>query len=88
MPCLRAFLGQFPPDSGRRARAIAEVCAAQGSTLPAAAIAFPHTHPSTINVTLGLRTADCGLRNRPDETWNSMISKSRTASGTISALRD
>jgi hypothetical protein len=40
-------------------------------------------HPSIINVTLGMRT-----RNRSDETWNSMISKSRTVSGTISALRD
>jgi simple sugar transport system ATP-binding protein len=29
----------------------------------------------------------CGLRGRWDGTWNSMISTSRTASGTISALR-
>jgi hypothetical protein len=42
-----------------------------------------YRHPSIINVTLGMRT-----RNRSDETWNSMISKSRTVSGTVSALRD
>ncbi|MEW2046130.1 aldo/keto reductase [Streptomyces sp. NPDC005476] len=46
-----------------RARAIAEVCAAHGTTLPAAAIAFPHTHPSTVNVTLGMRTAEHVARN-------------------------
>ncbi len=43
-----------------RARAITEVCAAHGTTPPAAAIAFPYTHPRIINVTLGMRTADCG----------------------------
>jgi aryl-alcohol dehydrogenase-like predicted oxidoreductase len=40
-----------------RARAIAEVCAAHGTTLPAAAVAFPLSHPHVINVTLGTRTA-------------------------------
>jgi D-threo-aldose 1-dehydrogenase len=46
-----------------RARAIAEVCEAHGTTLPAAAIAFPYTHPSIINVTLGTRTAEQVGRN-------------------------
>ncbi|WP_415923759.1 aldo/keto reductase [Streptomyces scabiei] len=46
-----------------RARAIADVCAAHGTTLPAAAIAFPLTHPTIINVTLGMRTAEQVGRN-------------------------
>ncbi|ELS57179.1 putative Oxidoreductase [Streptomyces viridochromogenes Tue57] len=58
-----------PPALVLRARAIAEVCEAHGTALPAVAIAFPHAHPSIINVTLG-------LRNGPDETCNSMISAS------------
>jgi len=46
-----------------RARAIAEVCAAHGTTLPAAAIAFPFNHPAVINVSLGMRTTDQVVRN-------------------------
>jgi len=46
-----------------RARAIAEVCARHGTTLPAAAVAFPYSHPSVINVTLGMRTAQQVARN-------------------------
>ncbi|GKQ41376.1 aldo/keto reductase [Streptomyces sp. A012304] len=46
-----------------RAQAIAEVCAAHGTTLPAAAIAFPYTHPSIINVTLGMRNLEQVVRN-------------------------
>ncbi|GAA3918092.1 aldo/keto reductase [Streptomyces lacrimifluminis] len=44
-----------PPELVARARAIAEVCKGHGTSLPAAAIAFPTTHPSTVNVTLGMR---------------------------------
>ncbi|WP_079049240.1 aldo/keto reductase [Streptomyces torulosus] len=44
-----------PPELIARARAIAEVCKGHGTSLPAAAIAFPATHPSTVNVTLGMR---------------------------------
>ncbi|MGW2486127.1 aldo/keto reductase [Streptomyces sp. NPDC001606] len=47
-----------PPALIARAQAIAEVCEAHGTSLPAAAIAFPYTHPSIINVTLGMRTAE------------------------------
>ncbi|WP_405673647.1 aldo/keto reductase [Streptomyces sp. NBC_01530] len=46
-----------------RALAIAEVCAAHGTTLPAAAVAFPYSHPEVINVTLGMRTAEQVGRN-------------------------
>ncbi|MER7689695.1 aldo/keto reductase [Streptomyces sp. NPDC097610] len=52
-----------PPTLVARARAIAEVCAAHGTTLPAAAIAFPHTHPSIINVTLGMGNPEQVVRN-------------------------
>jgi D-threo-aldose 1-dehydrogenase len=52
-----------PPELVARAQAIAQVCAAHGTTLPAAAIAFPHTHPSTVNVTLGMRDREQVARN-------------------------
>ncbi|NEA66226.1 aldo/keto reductase [Streptomyces sp. SID12488] len=52
-----------PPELVARARAIADVCTAHGTTLPAAAIAFPATHPSTVNVTLGMRDRDQVTQN-------------------------
>jgi D-threo-aldose 1-dehydrogenase len=52
-----------PPELVTRARAIAELCEAHGTTLPAAAIAFPFTHPAVVNVTLGMRTRDQVERN-------------------------
>ncbi|WP_061334696.1 aldo/keto reductase, partial [Streptomyces scabiei] len=62
-----------------RARAIADVCADHGTTLPAAAIAFPLTHPTIINVTLGMRTAEQVGRNVelhqrhiPEELWDDL----------------
>ncbi|WP_037681717.1 aldo/keto reductase [Streptomyces griseus] len=62
-----------------RARAIADVCAAHGTTLPAAAIAFPYTHPTIINVTLGMRNPEQVVRNVelhaqhiPDGLWDDL----------------
>ncbi|MEU2427283.1 aldo/keto reductase [Streptomyces sp. NPDC007851] len=52
-----------PSELVDRARAIADVCEAHGTTLPAAAIAFPLTHPSVINVTLGMRDPGQVRRN-------------------------
>jgi D-threo-aldose 1-dehydrogenase len=52
-----------PPALVARARAIADVCAGHGTTLPAAAIAFPRTHPSVVNVTLGMRDREQVTRN-------------------------
>lgn len=52
-----------PKDVVERARAIAEVCEAHGTTLPAAAIAFPLAHPTIINVTLGMRHPEQVTRN-------------------------
>ncbi|MCQ9180998.1 aldo/keto reductase [Streptomyces sp. IBSBF 2953] len=68
-----------PPELVARALAIADVCAAHGTTLPAAAIAFPHTHPGVINVTLGMRTREQVVRNVelhdqhvPDALWDDL----------------
>ncbi|MFD8214404.1 aldo/keto reductase [Streptomyces sp. NPDC059697] len=52
-----------PPELLARTLAIAEVCEQHGTTLPAAAIAFPHTHPGVVSVTLGMRTAEQVERN-------------------------
>ncbi|WP_411120163.1 aldo/keto reductase [Streptomyces sp. 058-1L] len=52
-----------PADLVARARAIAEVCERHGTTLPAAAAAFPFTHPRIINVTLGMRNPEQVARN-------------------------
>jgi D-threo-aldose 1-dehydrogenase len=52
-----------PQELVARARAIAEVCESHGTTLPAAALAFPLTHPAVINVTLGMRNTDQAKRN-------------------------
>ncbi|MFF7930608.1 aldo/keto reductase [Streptomyces sp. NPDC007940] len=68
-----------PTDLVRRALAIAEVCERYGTTLPAAAIAFPRTHPAVVNVTLGMRTAEQVRRNVelharrvPDGLWDEL----------------
>ncbi|MER5900001.1 aldo/keto reductase [Streptomyces mirabilis] len=68
-----------PPELVARALAIAQVCATHGTTLPAAAMAFPYTHPSIINVTLGMRTAEQVGRNVelhdqhiPDGLWDDL----------------
>jgi D-threo-aldose 1-dehydrogenase len=52
-----------PPELLDRAHRIADVCQRHGSTLPAAAVAFPLAHPSVVNVTLGMRTAAEVRRN-------------------------
>ena len=58
-----------PPDDARyeygaapgrlvdRARAIAAVCERHGTTLPAAALAFPLAHPAVVSVCIGARSA-------------------------------
>jgi D-threo-aldose 1-dehydrogenase len=52
-----------PGELVERARRIAEICEDHGTTLPAAAIAFPLTHPAIVNVTLGMRSAQQVDRN-------------------------
>jgi D-threo-aldose 1-dehydrogenase len=41
-----------------RARRIADVCAAHGVTLPAAALAFARAHPAVVSTVVGLQDAD------------------------------
>jgi len=60
----------WPPDDGRfdyagapaellaRARELAAVCRAHGTTLPAAALGFPLRHPAVAYVVAGLRTPE------------------------------
>lgn len=46
-----------------RAARLAEICESHGTTLPAAAIAFPLQCPAVVNVTLGMRTGEHVKRN-------------------------
>jgi D-threo-aldose 1-dehydrogenase len=68
-----------PPELVDRARSIADVCEAHGTTLPAAAIAFPFTHPAVVNVTLGMRNPEQVRRNAqlhhqpvPESLWSDL----------------
>jgi D-threo-aldose 1-dehydrogenase len=47
-----------PAERVERARRIAAVCAAHGTTLPDAALAFPRRHPAVVSVVVGVRGAD------------------------------
>ncbi|HTJ72525.1 MAG TPA: aldo/keto reductase [Actinospica sp.] len=79
-----------PPELLARAHAVADVCEAHGTTLPAAAIAFPFTHPAVVNVTLGMRTRDQVVRNAelraqpvPDELWADLAERGLIAVSTF-----
>jgi D-threo-aldose 1-dehydrogenase len=50
--------GDAPSQIVRRAREIAAVCERHGTTLPAAAIAFPLAHPAVLSVCVGARSAE------------------------------
>jgi D-threo-aldose 1-dehydrogenase len=70
---------EAPSTLVARARAIADVCEQHGTTLPAAAVAFPFTHPGVVNVTLGMRNAEQVARNMelhrrhvPEALWNDL----------------
>ncbi len=52
-----------PSELVDRANQIADICEQHGTTLPAAAVAFPLGHPSVVNVTLGMRSRDQVRRN-------------------------
>ena len=52
-----------PPSVVRRAREIARICQRHGTTLPAAAIAFPLAHPAVVSVCLGARSGEQIERN-------------------------
>jgi D-threo-aldose 1-dehydrogenase len=54
---------QAPADMVARATRTAEICEDHGTTLPAAALAFPLAHPAVVNVTVGMRTPTEVTRN-------------------------
>jgi D-threo-aldose 1-dehydrogenase len=60
---LRYEYGDAPPELFARATAIAEACAAFGTTLPAAAIAFPARDPAVTATVLGADDAAQVRRN-------------------------
>ena len=62
-PAGRYDYGDAPPAIVERARAIAAVCERHGTTLPAAALAFPLAHPAVASVCVGARTAAQVERN-------------------------
>ena len=55
--------GDAPKKLIERSRAIAEVCERHGTTLPAAALAFPLAHPAVVSVCVGARSAEQMRRN-------------------------
>ena len=68
-----------PPELIARANQIADICEQHGTSLPAAAIAFPLAHPCVVNVTLGMRSAaevqqNVNLYNRtvPPGLWSDL----------------
>jgi D-threo-aldose 1-dehydrogenase len=54
---------EAPPALVARARRIADVCGAHGTTLPAAALAFPRAHPAVVGVCVGARSPEQVDRN-------------------------
>lgn len=75
-PGLKYDYQDAPPELADRAQRLAEVCEDHGTTLPAAAMAFPLTHPAVVNVTVGMRSAEQVTRNAelhgkhvPEELW-------------------
>jgi D-threo-aldose 1-dehydrogenase len=55
--------GDAPEQLVRRAQRIADVCRRHGTTLPAAAIAFPLGHPAVVSVCVGARSPEQVERN-------------------------
>jgi D-threo-aldose 1-dehydrogenase len=52
-----------PANLIRRAQRIAEVCARHGTSLPAAALAFPAAHPAVVSVCVGAHSAEQIVRS-------------------------
>lgn len=71
-----------PPEVIRRARAIAQVCAAHGVPLPAAALQWPLRHPAVTTVVVGTARATSVEQNIgwmsmpiPDGLWSDLIDR-------------
>jgi D-threo-aldose 1-dehydrogenase len=54
---------EAPAALVERARAMARICERHGTTLPAAAVAFPLAHPAVVSVCVGARSAEQVRRN-------------------------
>jgi D-threo-aldose 1-dehydrogenase len=74
--------GAAPSQLLRRAAQLAEACAAHGTTLPAAAIAFPARHPAVAAVVVGADSAEQVRRNAalfaappPDALWPDLVQR-------------
>lgn len=70
---------QAPPDLLARATRIAELCEEYGTTLPAAAIAYPLRHPAVVSVVVGARSAEQVTANArlyrasvPEALWDAL----------------
>jgi D-threo-aldose 1-dehydrogenase len=70
---------EAPPELVERARAIAAVCERHGTTLPAAALAFPLAHSAVVSVCVGARSAEQIERNvtlyhaeLPSDLWSEL----------------
>jgi D-threo-aldose 1-dehydrogenase len=68
-----------PREVLERARLLAHVCTDHGTSLPAAALAFPLRHPAVVGVALGMRSAEQVRRNLaiageqvPDALWDDL----------------
>ncbi len=71
--------GHAPEELLIRARRIAEICQRHGTTLPAAALAFPLAHPSVVSVCVGSRSpqqiegnVDLYQRHVPEAVWTEL----------------
>jgi D-threo-aldose 1-dehydrogenase len=62
-PGTRYNYSEVPEDLLRRARRIAAICEHHGTSLPAAALAFPRGHPAVVSVCVGARSAGQITRN-------------------------
>jgi D-threo-aldose 1-dehydrogenase len=87
--------GDAPDELVERARRIAAVCAEHGTSLPAAAIAFPLAHPAVVSVCVGARSAEQVERNArlyaagvPDELWPALREAGLLRADTAVARRD
>ena len=62
-PNARYNYAEAPAELVERAERIAEVCERHGTTLPAAALAFPLAHPAVVSVCIGARSSEQVERN-------------------------
>lgn len=82
-----------PPEMLARARRIAEICTAHGTSLPAAAVALPLLHPAVAGVALGMRSAaqvdgnvDLYEGTVPADLWRELCDEGLLARGAVPGL--